>query len=87
MLAIRKQLLAERLTISPAFAARFYRAVALFLSDRLRATQPTRRGNGSGIAEMTEGELDPNVLEVLTEAGARFDRMLRALTRGTGQSA
>ena len=65
-----------------AFAARFYRALATFLSDRMRGTL-LRLGYGDDrqLDEETEqeGELDDNVLDNVSLAGARFDRMLKRL--------
>jgi CRP/FNR family transcriptional regulator, cyclic AMP receptor protein len=47
VLALSKTLLQQHLASDAAFAARFYRALAIFLADRLRAT--TRRlGYGRG---------------------------------------
>jgi len=68
VLTVAKELLSRRIAAEPLFAARFYRALALFLSDRLRAMEdgPT-------------GELDIEVLEQVTQAGNRFDAMVRAL--------
>jgi len=64
------------------FAARFYRAVAVFLADRLRNTV-ARLGYGAGqdLDENAEyaGELDFGVLDNVHLAGARFDRMLKRL--------
>jgi len=68
-----------KLAADPAFAARFYRALCVFLASRLRAT--TRR---MGYGDNTE---DADAKDVLTDdlldnvhlAGARFDRMLKRL--------
>jgi CRP-like cAMP-binding protein len=83
VLEIRKDLLQAQLGRDSEFAARFYRALAVFLADRLRAT--TRRlGYGkSGDLEgegLLEDELDGTVLDSLSEAGERFRRLLRALS-------
>ena len=67
--APRETLLAE-FAANPAFAARFYRALAVFLSDRLRST--TAMGEGDEI----ENELDEGLLDNLHVAG---DRMLRLI--------
>jgi len=84
VLRITKQHLSERLETHPLFAARFYRALALFLADRLRATEPATAAAASGAAADPAGgpmggEVDPLVLDELTQAGARFDTMVRAL--------
>ncbi|MND06060.1 hypothetical protein D3C83_272110 [compost metagenome] len=55
-----------------AFAARFYKAVATFLSDRLRkATDPD-----------DDDELDDSVLDNVDRAGARFSLLSRSLLDG-----
>jgi len=64
------------------FAAHFYRAIATFLSDRVRGTV-SRLGYGKDVwmkddAEL-EGELNTYVLDNVHLAGARFDRMLQKL--------
>jgi CRP/FNR family cyclic AMP-dependent transcriptional regulator len=73
--------LREKLAADPAFAARFYRAICIFLADRLRAT--TRR-MGYGTQEAADsaaarGELNENVMETMHLAGARFARMLQKM--------
>jgi len=69
----------------PGFAARFYRAVAIFLSDRLRGTvSQLGYGRNQSLASNIEfaDELDSNVLDNVYLAGARFDRMLKRLMTG-----
>jgi CRP/FNR family transcriptional regulator, cyclic AMP receptor protein len=79
---IPRHALASKLEQDIAFAARFYRALAVFLSDRLRSTV-SRLGYGMNVAldEDTEyeDELDLTVLNTLHLAGLRFDRMLKRL--------
>jgi CRP/FNR family cyclic AMP-dependent transcriptional regulator len=85
VLALPKALLQQRLSADPPFAARFYRALAIFLADRLRGT--TRRlgygaaGNLDSEA-MLEDELDSGVLDSLSQAGDRFTRLLQRLAAG-----
>jgi CRP/FNR family transcriptional regulator, cyclic AMP receptor protein len=86
VLAVDKGELARRIGEDAAFGCRFYRALAIFLSDRLRAaTRGVRRqpGGGARLAlgdeELLDGELDGNVLDGVSQAGARFDRLLRTL--------
>ena len=71
--------LSVKLEQDPGFAARFYRAIAVFLSDRLRATVGTL---GYGEVQPPEDldKLDENVLDNVHLAGARFERMLKKLT-------
>lgn len=76
----------ERKTIdSPAFGMRFYKAISIFLADRLRdTTQRLGYGvAGAGYAATALGELDETVLDGVSLAGARFERILREM-RGTG---
>jgi CRP-like cAMP-binding protein len=78
MLQIPRAALAHRLESDGGFAARFYRAVAMMLSDRLRDAVHAGVGSQSKNEDVLEpGELDPNVLEQVSRAGERFDRMLR----------
>lgn len=81
VLSIPKQVLARRLATDLAFAVRFYRALAVFLSDRLRTTvgllgyaanQPLQD------REYAE-EIDPDVLDNVAVAAARFDWLQRKL--------
>src|SRR3984957_8099945 len=70
ILAIDKQRLVDRLESNAAFAARFYRAIAMFLSIRMRSTVQ-RLGYGNAPAS-TEEELDLALLDTVHIAGARF---------------
>ena len=72
--AVRAQLAADT-----AFAARFYRALCVFLADRMRhATQ--RIGYGAPVADTdARDELNEDLLDNVHLAGARFDRMLKRL--------
>jgi CRP/FNR family cyclic AMP-dependent transcriptional regulator len=86
VLSIDKVELGRHIAEDPAFGCRFYRALAIFLSDRLRAaTLPQRARSGDserlylGGEEALDGELDGNVLDEVSQAGARFDRLMRTL--------
>lgn len=83
VLRISRTTLTARLESDIGFAARFYKAIATFLSDRLRGTvQRLGYGDtGASLDEDTEldGELDLNVLDNVHLAGARFERMLKTL--------
>jgi CRP/FNR family cyclic AMP-dependent transcriptional regulator len=73
--AISKPVLAHGLEQNVAFAARFYKAVATFLSDRVRkATQ----GQG-GLEDGPADELDDAVLDSVDRAGSRFHDFSRQL--------
>jgi CRP-like cAMP-binding protein len=67
------------------FSARFHRALAVFLADRLRAA--TRRlGYGKqgdlSAENVLADELDSTVLDSVSEAGERFRRLLGMLAAG-----
>lgn len=83
VLSIPHDAIRERMDDNPAFAARMYRAIALFLSDRLRKTMGQL---GYGKAEemdshepLKEDELDMEVLGHLHLAGERFERILKKM--------
>lgn len=83
VLAIPKVRLKERLAADVGFAARFYKALALFLADRMRNTIK-RMGYGklddeSPLDDIDLGELDVEVLDNVHLAGARFERILKSL--------
>lgn len=69
---IPTKLLGDALTQNPGFAARFYKAVATFLSDRVRkATDPDY-----------DDELDDSVLDNVDRAGARFNALAQQVHDG-----
>ena len=76
LLRLPNSVVRQKLSADTAFAARFYRALCVFLADRMRnATQ--RIGHGSpGDAR---DELNEELLDNAHLAGARFDRMLKRL--------
>lgn len=78
--AIDRARLYAKLEGDPWFAARFYRAVSVFLADRLRNTV-VQLGYGAAPQRASEmeyaGELDDGVLDNVHLAGARFDRILK----------
>ena len=87
VLALPKAVLQQRLADDMPFAARFYRALAIFLADRLRTT--TRRlgygaAGGPGSEATAEDELDLGVLDTFAQAGERFTRLLRTLAAAPG---
>jgi CRP/FNR family transcriptional regulator, cyclic AMP receptor protein len=82
VLSIGRQALFVKLASDTPFAARFYRALAVFLAERLRRSVSQLGYGESGptseqIAD--RDELDTNVLENLGLASARFDQMQRRL--------
>lgn len=79
LLRISDATVSAKLSSDPAFAARFYRALCVFLASRLRST--TRRmgyGNEAEDADAKD-ELTDDLLDNVHLAGARFDRMLKRL--------
>lgn len=84
VLAVSRPALTHKLERDDAFAARFYRALAVFLADRLRSTL-RRLGPRSeaGLRESTD-ELSDAVLDDTALAGSRFNLLLERL-RGAQQ--
>ena len=77
VLAIPRPALAAKLQEDVYFAARFYRALAVFLSERLRATVGLLdygRADPPG-----DADISPEVLDNVAIAGARFDWLQRRL--------
>ena len=79
-----RERIASKLKEDSGFAARFYRALAIFLSHRLRdlTLRFGRPQNGSIPETETAVELDQEVLSGVYLAGKRFERMLKHLTSG-----
>jgi CRP/FNR family cyclic AMP-dependent transcriptional regulator len=80
VLALPKTVLNEKLGRDMGFAARFFRALAIYLSTTVRERH-RMLGYGEGVApgevEDDADELDPNVLDGVYIAGERFDRMVK----------
>lgn len=76
-LVVPRRTLDDRMAADPAFASRLYRAIAMFLSIRMRATVK-RLGYGSE-RPATEEEIDLALLDRIDVSGARFDRMIKTL--------
>ena len=80
--ALSKAVLNRKLAADPGFAARFYRALAIYLSTTVRERHRAME-YGTGVAADAEeeeddaDELDPNVLDGVYLAGERFDRMVK----------
>lgn len=79
--ALSKSILNRKLAADSGFAARFYRALAIYLSTTVRERH---RDLGTGVGgggepeeEDDVDELDPNVLDGVYLAGERFDRMVK----------
>lgn len=86
-LAIPFEALRAKLRTDPGFAARMYRALGVFLAQRLRATMLLETGASSDDAvsvddEELPDEINPEVLEEITLAGARFRMIMERLGIG-----
>jgi CRP/FNR family transcriptional regulator, cyclic AMP receptor protein len=82
ILAIRRDELRNKLESDPWFASRFYRALATFLADRLRATTAqvghSSGGAGEPGAEVPD-ELDLDLMDSVSLAAVRFDKLQKRL--------
>ncbi|RCK74075.1 MAG: hypothetical protein OZSIB_1066 [Candidatus Ozemobacter sibiricus] len=85
VLEIARPDLLKALQTDTGFAARFYRAMAVFLADRLRGTIGVLGyGASTHLEEDKEyqDEIDTAVLDQVSLAGARFETILRRLRAG-----
>jgi CRP-like cAMP-binding protein len=78
LLAIDRRDMGDRLAADAGFAARFYRAMAMFLSDRLRIANGGTRDDAD--------ELSEAALQTLSNAGQRFDTLRRLALEREGAS-
>ena len=77
LLRIPDARLREKLASDMGFAARFYRALCVFLADRMRHTT-ARLGYGNAPEDAhARDELNEDLLDNVHLAGARFERMLK----------
>ncbi len=75
-LFLDKTSLVQKLDSDEGFGSRFYRALAVFLADRLR---DARRASGNPAAAdgtAISDELDAGILDRLSDAGEKFSRFL-----------
>jgi CRP/FNR family transcriptional regulator, cyclic AMP receptor protein len=80
-LFLEKEVMSRKLETDLAFGCRFYRALAMLLADRLRGTV-RRLGYGTQDLDseaIAKDELDLGILDGVSVAGDRFDRMLKML--------
>jgi len=84
VLDVPRRQIHEKLAADDHFAARFYRAVAVFLADRLRGRSQAPTSGARALDEdvEAEGEMEFDVLDKVTLASARFERLLHLLERG-----
>ncbi len=81
VLQIPKNLLLQKLDRDEGFSGRFYKALGIFLAQRLRSTT-VAFGFESGDLEADEvdpDEIDPDLMENLSLAGARFRQIIDQL--------
>lgn len=82
VLGIEKRLLGAKLTSDGQFGSRFYRAIALFLADRLRSTTG-RLGYGSAVHSDEDlddpDELDGDFMQMISMANTRFEYLMRSV--------
>jgi CRP-like cAMP-binding protein len=71
--------LLDKLHSDEGFAARFYRALAMFLADRLRATRQPETDRLMDENAVLPDELDVGIMDHLSAAGERFNRMLKVM--------
>jgi CRP/FNR family cyclic AMP-dependent transcriptional regulator len=81
-LFVDKTALMQKLDTDADFGCRFYKALAIFLADRLRtmnrAASIAERGMADD-AEILQDELDAGILDSISSAGERFQRVLKVL--------
>jgi CRP-like cAMP-binding protein len=79
LLRIPDSVVREKLASDLGFASRFYRALCVFMADRMRQTTQ-RFGYGAATDDQhTKDELNEDLLDNVHLAGARFDRMIKRL--------
>ncbi len=88
VLAISRNKLKSKLAMDFVFAAKFYRALGVFLADRLRST--TQLGFGSSDSLRAEDqatdEIDPEVLNLVGIAAKRFELLVDRLKIAKAQA-
>jgi CRP-like cAMP-binding protein len=77
VLHIDRSHLNAKIESDTAFASRLFRAIAMFLSIRMRSTVQ-RLGYGKATVS-TDDELDMALLDSVTVAGGRFDRLVKKM--------
>ena len=82
VLAVKRDVLKAKLASDQRFAANFYRAIAIFLADRLRATT-SRLGYGKPGQDAEPDELDElseDLMETVSLGTRRFDNLLKKVS-------
>jgi len=78
-LFLDKDILMAKLAADSGFGSRFYRALAVFLADRLREARRSSGDRSIAAADIADDELDAGILDRVSNAGDRFSRMLKTL--------
>lgn len=78
VLVISRAVLCSKLSADNAFSARFYKAIATLLADRLRKTV-SQLANHKRQEGVDPDELDEVLLESASMGATRFDRLLQRL--------
>jgi CRP-like cAMP-binding protein len=79
-LFLDKEMLIEKLAADNGFGSRFYRALAVFLADRLREARRSSGNRSMGETDIADDELDVGILDRVSSAGDRFNQMLKTLS-------
>ncbi len=79
LLAVPRAALDIELKANPAFAGRFFKALATFLSDRLRSLTADMAGGSA-----SNDELDERLLDMVHVAGDRMLRLIELMEREAG---
>jgi hypothetical protein len=85
VLAIARSKLRLKLERDSAFAAKFYRALGVFLADRLRRSTGRLGYDSSQLLrpdKADDDEIDPDLLESVAIAAKRFELLLEHLESG-----
>lgn len=85
LLAVPKDGLRRKLAADKKFAANFYRAIAIFLADRLRTTT-TRLGYGApaqdaSASQDADDDMGDELMETVSVGARRFDELLKRISR------
>jgi CRP-like cAMP-binding protein len=82
VLLLNKNTLLKKIETDAAFGCRFYKALAVFLADRLREMEQRLNANEEldlAGETISKDELDLAILNNVSMAGDRFDRLLKVL--------
>jgi CRP/FNR family cyclic AMP-dependent transcriptional regulator len=87
VLAIPQGMLRAKIKTDVWFASRFFHAVATFLADRLRTTTTRLAHGNTGQDKQRNGEeIDLDMMDSISLAAVRFDKLLKRLQGGSASS-